>query len=211
MKINCQSLGYKYPGATSSVFTALNIEFDQATTILRGYSGCGKSTLLRLVGGLLKPKSGKIVGEGLLPIGSVKFLREDLGCVFQDLNLLPMASVWRNLELSCKLASVDVEKAHKWLEILGIDGLKRQSVEKLSGGQKQRVAIARALSKQPQLLLLDEPTSGLDDENTEIIKNAIREFGKNEKTICIVATHDHRLEGIEDELVDFRTLIPRSE
>ncbi|MFT4175415.1 MAG: ATP-binding cassette domain-containing protein [Luteolibacter sp.] len=207
MKIKCQSLSYRYPGAETDVFSELDLEFLNQVTLLRGYSGCGKSTLLRLMAGFLLPRKGRIEVEGLRPPGSKEFFRKELSFVFQDLNLLPLASVERNLMLSSQIAGTSVDLIEKWLKILGIWELRHRSVERLSGGQRQRVAIARALAKEPKVLFLDEPTSGLDDANTDIIKNAVKEFTLEGTTICVTATHDHRLEEIADALVDFHSLL----
>lgn len=211
MKIKCRALSYRYPGADQDVFENLDMEFPNHVTLLRGYSGCGKSTLLRLAAGFLQPTGGAVEVEGLLKPGSREFFRKELSFVFQDLNLLPLASVERNLRLSSQIAGTPVEDARKWLEILGLWELRRRPVERLSGGQRQRVAIARSLSKRPKVLILDEPTSGLDDDNTEIIKAAVTEFAKRGTTICVVASHDHRLEGIADELVDFHSFLSLAE
>ena len=207
MKISCRAITYRYPGTEQAVFTDLNMEFSPGTTLLKGYSGCGKSTLLRLAAGLLRPDAGRVSVEGLRRPGSREFLRKELSFVFQNLNLLPLATVERNLQLSLKLAGVPLNEAEKWMEILGLSELRKRPVEKLSGGQRQRVAIARAISRKPKVLLLDEPTSGLDDENTEIIRGAVREFVEGGNAICVTATHDQRLEEISDELVDFHTFL----
>lgn len=211
MKINCRSLCYRYPGATQNVFENLDMEFFCQVTLLRGFSGCGKSTLLRLVAGLLQPTAGVVEVEGLLQPGTKEFFRKELSFVFQDLNLLPLATVERNLRLSSQIAGTPFADADKWLEILGIGNLKNRPVERLSGGQRQRVAIARSLSKNPKVLILDEPTSGLDDDNTAIIKAAVKEFARSGTTICVVASHDHRLEEIVDDLVDFHSFLSLAE
>lgn len=211
MKIKCRTLGFRYPRAEQSVFEGLDIEFRNQVTLLKGYSGCGKSTLLRLAAGLLKPTAGTIEVEGLLQPGTREFFRKQLSFVFQELNLLPMASVERNLLLSSQIAETPIEHAHKWLKILGLWELRSRPVERLSGGQCQRVAIARALAKQPKVLILDEPTSGLDVDNTNIIKAAVQEFTASGTTICVVATHDSRLEEIADELVDFHSFLSLAE
>lgn len=207
MKITCKDLRYSYPGASEAVFTGLDIEFPTRITLLKGYSGCGKSTLLRLAAGLLRPGSGEIAGHGLRKIGSRDFFRHELSFVFQSLNLLPLASVERNLRLSAKIAGVDWAESEKWLKNLGLWDLRSRPVERLSGGQRQRVAVARAIAKKPKVLFLDEPTSGLDDVNTEIIKDAVKEFSSTGKAICVTATHDHRLVEIADELVDFSAFL----
>lgn len=211
MKIDCQALSFRYPGSSDFVFEDLSITFLPQVTILRGYSGCGKSTLLRLGAGMLKATSGKLAIEGLHPLGSREFFRKDLSMVFQDLNLLPLASVERNLRLACQFAGASPELADRWLGELGLAKMRKRPVEKLSGGQRQRVAIARALAKNPKVLFLDEPTSGLDDTNTEIIKTAVRNFTAEGRTICVIATHDHRLLDIADELVDFHSFVSLAE
>ncbi len=207
MRISCRAVTYRYPGTEHAVFTGLDMDFSPGTTLLRGYSGCGKSTLLRLAAGLLKPDAGQVKVEGLRKPGTKEFYRKELSFVFQNLNLLPLATVERNLHLSLKLAGVPFCEAEKWMEILGLSELRKRPVEKLSGGQRQRVAIARAISRKPKVLLLDEPTSGLDDENTGIIRGAVREFVEGGNAICVTATHDQRLEEISDELVDFHTFL----
>jgi ABC-type lipoprotein export system ATPase subunit len=90
---------------------------------------------------------------------------------------------------------------------LGLSEFKNKKPGNLSGGQQQRAAIARALIKQPRVLLLDEPTSGLDDANTKIIKQILVD-SLMENCICILSSHDHRLEEIADEIIDFNTRLP---
>lgn len=207
MKIRLEGVTYRYPGTDDAVFDNLGFEFLDRVTLLRGYSGCGKSTLLRLASGMLRPQKGRVESEGISRIGSRAFFRHEVSLVFQSLNLLPLASVERNLRFSAQLAGSAWNEAEKWLKRLGLWELRKRPVEKLSGGQRQRVAVARALAKSPKVLFLDEPTSGLDDNNTEIIRDAVQEFAKSQDSICAVATHDRRLEGIEDELVDFHTFL----
>lgn len=208
MNITCHELCYTYPGSKSPVLENFSLEIPPGITLLKGYSGCGKSTLLRLLGGLIPPSSGRVEAPHLPPPGSREFLRKSFAMVFQELNLLPLASVWRNIELSCRIAGVPAEQGHDWLKLLGMEAYASRVVENLSGGQKQRVAIARAMSKSPALLLLDEPTSGLDDDNTGIILSAITRFSERRDAICVIATHDHRIDPIAHDLVDFHRILP---
>jgi ABC-type multidrug transport system ATPase subunit len=207
MNITCHDLAYRYPRAAVPVFSGLNLVMRPGITLLKGYSGCGKSTLLRLLAGMLEPDAGRISAPHLPELGSRDFLRRSLAMVFQELNLLPLASVWRNIELSCRIAGVSIESGREWLELLGMGEFASRKVDDLSGGQKQRVAIARAMSKSPALLLLDEPSSGLDDGNTGIILDAIRRFSARNEAICVIASHDHRIDPIANELVDFHHIL----
>lgn len=208
MKINCTGICYRYPKTRDDVFEDFDQVFRPGVTLLQGYSGCGKSTLLRLVAGFLKPDSGVVEYHGMFKASYQAFLRKELSFVFQELNLLPSATVERNISLSLHMAGAATGNIDEWLDVLGISPLKKRSVDRLSGGQRQRVAIARALVKKPKLLLLDEPTSGLDDLNTDVIKNTIKGFAGDGDAICIVATHDKRLVELADELVDFHRFLP---
>ncbi len=160
--------------------------------------------MLRLASGLLTPEKGHISFSSSRAIGSAQFLRLDVGFVFQQLNLLPLASVKRNVTLAAKLANQTDKEALSWLEKLGISDLENRKPAELSGGQQQRAALARALAKKPRLLFLDEPTSGLDDHNTQIIKSVIS-HDLPENMICLIATHDSRLFSLTHEILDFNS------
>ncbi len=191
-----RDLTFRYPGRPP-VFTAYTREFSPGMTVLKGYSGCGKSTLLRLLAGYLKPQKGRVeVPQGGPP--NRAFEREQLGFMFQGHNLLPYASVARNLEISASLAGLNrreiFTQTQVWLEKLGMQDYADVRPVELSGGQKQRVGLARAMVKTPGVLLLDEPTSGLDDGNTAALSVALAEYVKTHpKAVVVIATHDARL------------------
>lgn len=208
MNLSFEGVHYRYPGTRKAVLKDFSYDFSEKVTILKGYSGCGKSTLLRLASGLLIPTDGRIINSSKFRTGSPEFLRREVGFVFQQLNLLPLASVRRNAVLAARLAGRPSDSCEPWLEALGIQELAKKRPKALSGGQQQRAALARALAKNPALLLLDEPTSGLDDENTEVIKKVINTL-LPEDTTCIIATHDHRLLPLTDAILDFNTDLPR--
>jgi len=210
MTINLQDVCYRYPRSTAQVFEGLNLELKPGITLAKGFSGCGKSTLLRLVAGLLAPTAGKIEADSPHKVGSPAFLRFEIGFVFQQLNLLPLASVERNVRLAVEMAGGDVDEVRDWLELLGLAKYAKSKPSKLSGGQQQRASIARALSKKPSILLLDEPTSGLDDLNTQVIAKAIKNTLAPD-SVCLIATHDRRLDLIADEILDFNTFLPVEE
>lgn len=177
-----------------------------------GYSGCGKSTLLRLLARFLKPSSGSIHDPVAGHLSDSRYCRERIGFVFQQLNLLPRATLWRNMELAAALGGNQsttqiATAADNWLSRLGLQDYRNRLPISLSGGQQQRAALARALIKDPPILLLDEPTSGLDDANTRLLLSVLREYRNNER-IVIIATHDQRLRESADEIVDFNRFLP---
>ena len=127
------------------------------------------------------------------------------------MNLLPLATVRRNLQMSGSLAGLNrqetLTRTQRWLGLLGLDQFADRRPGSLSGGQQQRAAIARALIKEPIVLLLDEPTSGLDDLNTQVISQALRTFVTGRR-ICVICTHDHRLDPLAHEVLDFNRFLP---
>ena len=205
----CHELRFAY--GRELVFDSFSYDFSSGITLVKGYSGCGKSTLLKLIAGYLRPKRGRVK----LPLPwkkpTKKFQREGLGFVFQQLNLLPLASLSSNLNLVASLAGMSRKETRQRRDFLfdrlGLSELKRKKPSNLSGGQQQRAAVARALMKKPPILLLDEPTSGLDDTNTDVIKRILSDELPAGCT-CIVSSHDHRLEEIADEIIDFNLRLP---
>lgn len=172
---------------------------------LQGYSGSGKSTVLKLAAGFLSPTSGSITAPSGRCVRTSGFRRAEVGYVFQQLNLLPRASVSRNIMLAWAASGMNPAEAAREsariLAFVGLDGMGERTPDTLSGGQQQRAAIARALVKRPSVLLMDEPTSGLDDGNTDKIREIISVLSPN--TVCVVATHDARLLGDARTIVRF--------
>ncbi|MGF1453607.1 MAG: ABC transporter ATP-binding protein [Opitutales bacterium] len=207
--IRCEGVSFAY--GSTRVLDGFSYEFRPGISLLHGFSGCGKTTLLKLIAGYLRPKSGKILLPGRQRPTSLRYQREDLGFVFQNLNLLPLASVRRNLDIVAHLAGMPRrearERADQLLHRLGLTDLARRRPQSLSGGQQQRAALARALIKGPKVLLLDEPTSGLDNLNTRVILRLLRE-GLPEDCCCLISTHDERLTELTDEIVDFNRFLP---
>ena len=208
-KIECTDISFRY--GKEFVFDSFCHSFYSGISLIKGYSGCGKSTLLKLIAGYLNPQKGMIHLPAQWYKPSKRFQREGLGFVFQQLNLLPLANLSGNLNLVASLAGISSKDTKKrsgsLFEKLGLSGLKNKKPGTLSGGQQQRAAIARALVKSPTVLLLDEPTSGLDDDNTKVIKHLLStSLPKN--CFCILSSHDHRLEEIADEIIDFNLRLP---
>ncbi len=207
----CENLAYRYSARAAWVIQDFRHSFHPGISLIKGASGCGKSTLLRLLAGYLSPLRGTI----RTPLGTAPtdrtYQRRHLGFVFQQLNLLPLATVMRNLEMSGSLGGLKSGEtrlcAERWLHLLGLEALAEKRPAYLSGGQQQRAAIARALIKEPRVLLLDEPTSGLDDLNAQVIVQALRNYVSDQR-ICVICSHDHRLDSLAHEVLDFNRFLP---
>lgn len=208
-QVNCRGLTFAYGG--TPVLTRFSATFSPGLTLVKGFSGCGKSTLLKLIAGYLRPDAGTIELPGRLQPTDGAYQRAALGFVFQQLNLLPLASVRRNLELVGALAGLPprtvATRIRKYLGLLGLEAYAERRPGTLSGGQQQRAAIARALIKEPAVFLLDEPTSGLDDLNCRVIMKLLGEH-LPAGCVCLVATHDQRLAALPHESLDFNRFLP---
>ena len=204
MKLVCEDICFGYH-KKQLIFDHYSKEFGTGITVLKGYSGCGKTTLLKILAGYLKIQKGKIKTPRHISINSTLYRKRDVSYMFQGINLLPLASVERNLRLCAEMAMLprsDWKPRSEFLiDVLGLVSLKHKKAANLSGGQAQRAALARTMMKNSPVLLLDEPTSGLDDGNTSVIKNLVATQAKEK--ICIVSTHDSRLFDIADEIIDF--------
>jgi len=188
---------------------------------LVGPSGSGKSTLMAILGCLDSPTGGRYLLDGqaveALPRAALARVRnEKIGFVFQYYNLLPRASVLRNVELPMLYAGVSrkerTRRAEELLDKVGILDKARQLPSKLSGGQRQRVAVARALVNRPALLLADEPTGSLDSHTGAEVLALFRELHRQGHTIIIV-THDPSVAALAErrvELCDGLVVSPRS-
>jgi putative ABC transport system ATP-binding protein len=177
---------------------------------LIGPSGSGKSTLMAILGCLDKPTGGTYAldgrrVEGLSGRELAEIRNEKIGFVFQQYNLLPKASVSRNVELPMLYAGVGRKerrrRAQEMLERVGIPEKARVLPAQLSGGQRQRVAIARALANRPALLLADEPTGALDQRTGHEVLDLFRDLHRQGNTIIIV-THDLSIAATAERQVE---------
>jgi NitT/TauT family transport system ATP-binding protein len=153
---------------------------------LLGPSGCGKSTALRLIAGLMRPTSGRIVWEGV-------HKPDDLGVVFQEPTLMPWATVSKNVFLPFRLQGkryADVsERIAEVLELVGLERFANSYPRELSGGMKMRVSIARALVTNPRLILMDEPFAALDEITRQKLNNDLLELKAQTGCTVIFVTH----------------------
>lgn len=187
-------------------FTALkdiNLSYKKAEfTGLIGPSGSGKTTLLNILGLLDKPTEGKylLFGENTQNFNSKTasaYRKKHIGFIFQTFNLLPVYTVYENVELSLlllkKSESERKEAVMQALELVGLNDLKDKKPPQLSGGESQRVAIARAIVKKPEIVIADEPTANLDAKNAHSIMQIMISINKELKTSFIFATHDEKV------------------
>lgn len=193
----------------------LTIDRGEFVSII-GPSGSGKSTLMHILGCLDTPSSGRywLDGENVAALSGKALARirnQKLGFVFQTFNLLPRATILKNVELPLLYAGIDSDerkaRAHEALERVGLGNRARHRPGELSGGQRQRVAIARGLVNNPQMILADEPTGNLDQKTGGDIIRLFEELAANNQTIILV-THDpaiaartHRRIRIVDGLI----------
>ncbi|MFI5119995.1 MAG: ABC transporter ATP-binding protein [Thermoanaerobaculia bacterium] len=177
---------------------------------LIGPSGSGKSTLMAILGCLDSPSAGRYAldgqpVEGLSGGALARIRNEKVGFVFQSYNLLPKASILRNVELPLLYAGISrKERRHRAMEMLEKVGIPEKAnvlPAQLSGGQRQRVAIARALANRPALLLADEPTGALDSKTGAEVLGLFKELHRQGNSVMLV-THDPHIAAMAERKVE---------
>jgi len=163
---------------------------DREFSVIVGPSGCGKSTLLRLVAGLNSTTGGEIRLDGEPIAGPSR----DRGMVFQSYTLFPWLTVRKNVEFGPSVAGEPAadrtDKAHHYIEQVGLTGFENAYPRQLSGGMMQRVALARALANDPKILLMDEPFGALDSQTRTLMQELLlRIWEESHKTVLFI-THD---------------------
>ena len=187
-------------------FTALNgINLTFNTGEFAGFvgpSGSGKTTLLNIIGSLDIPSEGYVNVLGMniskLNIKNAAILRRQyLGFIFQTYNLLPVYSVYENVEFPLLLIKMSASQRKKAvmdaLDWVGLTDKIKSRPAQLSGGECQRVAVARAMVKKPKIVLADEPTANLDAANSHNILKMMVKLNEELKTTFIFATHDEKV------------------
>jgi len=203
--IELKNLVKTYPVGKGS-FTALksvNLTIGRGEFVgIVGPSGSGKTTLLNIIGSLDSATEGTAVVLGknindLSQKAAADLRNHYLGFIFQTFNLLPVYTVYENVELPLLLLGVPTEKRREWilqaLEWVGLTDKIHSRPAQLSGGECQRVAIARAMVKKPQIVLADEPTANLDAANSHHILQTMVALNQSLHTTFIFATHDDKV------------------
>ncbi|MDR0585265.1 MAG: ABC transporter ATP-binding protein [Treponema sp.] len=177
-----------------------------------GPSGSGKTTLMNIVGLIDSPSRGDLIIDGReikaqSRGGLTRMRRELIGFVFQSFNLLPVLSVFENVELPLIIGKRGGSKAGRrerveyLLEEVGLAERRKHRPAELSGGQQQRVAIARALVTRPRIIIADEPTANLDSASGEKVLGLMKKINREEKTTFLFSSHDSVIWQMADHVV----------
>ena len=175
-----------------TISTNISLEPDKIYAVV-GPSGAGKSTFLNLISGFASISSGTITWNGE-EISNLPPAKRSVSILFQDNNLFPHLSVWRNLALAVthwpKISKDNEEKLKAVMSEVGILGLENRKPSQLSGGQQSRVALARVLLQKNKILLLDEPFSALGPSLKDQMLELIKKIAKNKKLLVLMVTHE---------------------
>ena len=168
---------------------SLTVADNDFITIL-GPSGCGKSTLLRIVAGLDKASTGRVLLDG----AQVQGPGADRGMVFQSYTLFPWLSIADNIAFGLRERGVAEEQrrriAGEWCARVGLAGFEAHYPKQLSGGMQQRTAIARVLANDPKIMLLDEPFGALDNQTRALMQEMLLDIWQRETKTVLFVTHD---------------------
>ncbi len=214
--ISIKNLTKEFP-VGDGAFVALkniNLDFKKGEFAgLVGPSGSGKTTLLNIIGSLDVPTNGtaEIMGKdiaGLSHKEAAQLRNKYVGFIFQEFHLLPVYTVYENVEFALLLQDIPKDERHKAvmeaLEWVGLTHKKDAKPSKLSGGESQRVAIARAIVKRPAILLADEPSANLDSANAHNIMQVMVKLNEELDTTFIFSTHDEKVMQYLKRIVHLR-------
>jgi putative ABC transport system ATP-binding protein len=206
--IVAENIGKNYQVGEISIqaLKGVSFEIEPASFVsFVGPSGSGKTTLLNLIGCLDKPTQGnlQVAGTDVVHLDrnqSADFRGNHLGFIFQDFNLIPVLTVFENIEYPLLMvqkvsAGGRRKRVLALLEAVGMIEQKDKYPDQISGGQKQRVAVARALVTNPQLVLADEPTANLDHATAFTVIELMKKMKDELKTTFVFSTHDQKIVG----------------
>ena len=197
---------YRIGDVTVSALKGVSFAIEPASFVsFVGPSGSGKTTLLNLIGCLDRPSEGRltVVGTDVAALNrkqSAAFRGNTIGFIFQDFNLIPVLTVYENVEYPLLMvqdvaAGERKKRVSALLEGVGMIEQKDKYPDQISGGQKQRVAVARALVTNPQLVLADEPTANLDHATAYLVLSLMKRLRDELKTTFVFSTHDQKIVG----------------
>ena len=211
--INIKNLTKRFPVGKGE-FTALrdiNLEFGKGEFAgLVGPSGSGKTTLLNIIGSLDIPSDGSalVMDKSISELShkqSAQLRNKHIGFIFQTYNLLPVYTVYENVEFPLLLQNMSGTERKKAvmqaLEWVGLTDKEKSKPNMLSGGECQRVAIARSMVKKPEIVLADEPTANLDSANSHHILQTMKKLNKELNVTFLFSTHDEKVMKYLDRII----------
>lgn len=212
IKANHLNKTYNVGELKLEVIKDLSVEISEGEFIsIIGPSGSGKSTVLNMLGCLDKPTSGEITIDGTEIVDMNRtdlahFRGAKIGFIFQSFNLIPVLSVYENIEYPLIMIQnlPEAERQKRILSVLKeVDMLdqKDKFPDQISGGQKQRVAIARALVTNPKIVFADEPTANLDSKTAHKIIDLMKKIKDDFGTTFVFATHDEKIVSSAERLI----------
>jgi putative ABC transport system ATP-binding protein len=218
MLVSLRNLKKTYPMGRLTVEALRGVDLDISAgdfVSVAGPSGSGKTTMMNIVGLIDTPTGGTVLindrETATLGRGELARMRGDyIGFVFQSFNLLPVLTVYENVELPLTIAKKrgsrkeNRERVEYLLEEVGLADRRAHKPAELSGGQQQRVAIARALVTRPRIVIADEPTANLDSANGERILDLMKRINREEGTTFIFSTHDPDIWKLANHVVFLR-------
>ena len=206
---------FAYGPAKTYVLRRVDLDIKPGEFVsIMGPSGCGKSSLLHILGGLLKPTSGRVIvdGEDLAAVSDAErtdIRRRKIGFVFQRFNLFPTLTAEGNLRLAEHIhrdggRSQNAEARREVLALLGLENKLHHKPLELSGGEQQRVALARAIVNRPAIILADEPTGNLDSENSAIVLEMFEKLNRQLNQTIVMITHNPEAASVAGRIVTMR-------
>jgi ABC-type lipoprotein export system ATPase subunit len=182
--LKLENISHKYEN--NWVLNDISYEFQNKKYVLMGPSGIGKSTLLNIANKIIKPLKGNVI------------CNHNIGCIFQNINLLNDFTLKENIELALKIKNIKGEYA-ELARLCQIDKILNKYPNQVSGGQKQHTAIVRALAMKATFLIADEPTGNLDPNSAQVIRNLFNLMHQQFGIGWIVSSHDSQWLSIADE------------
>ncbi len=214
IQVKNASKSYPIAGKEFMALKQINLSLNKGEFAgIVGPSGSGKTTLLNIIGSLDKPSQGDafVLNKDIKALShkdAASLRNYHIGFIFQVFNLLPVYTVFENVEFALLLqdntANERKEAVMRALNWVGLTNHAHKRPDKLSGGESQRVAIARAMVKTPKIVLADEPTANLDSENAHEILKTMKKLNHELGTTFLFSTHDEKVMGYLDRIIHLR-------